>query len=153
VFSWACQGPGPVPATPRNRTQALYYTCYVGPELRKAERRCSWHAVPARSLERVVWDQIVLALSQPELIAAEARDAAAAAQERLLPMGLSHGARMVCAVPEDGLVRLDDVALDTSAPPYRMWTDQQRLLGGAPALHGEETPRPQREAHQRRHSV
>jgi len=53
--------------------KALYYTCYVGPELRKAERRCSWHAVPARSLEQVVWDQIVLALSQPELIVAEAR--------------------------------------------------------------------------------
>jgi hypothetical protein len=35
---------------------------------------------------------------------------------------------MVRAVPEDGLVGLDDVALETSSPLYRMWEQQQRLL-------------------------
>jgi hypothetical protein len=43
------------------------------------------------------------------------------------------------AVPEDGLVHLDDVILDMSAPLYRLWEEQQRLLDGG----GEETePRP-----------
>jgi len=35
---------------------------------------------------------------------------------------------MVRAVPEDGLVGLDDVAVETSSPLYRMWEQQQRLL-------------------------
>jgi len=60
-----------------------------------------------------------------------ADDAVAASRERLLPIGLSHGARVVRAVPEDGLVHLDDVALDTSAPLYRLWEEQQRLLDGS----------------------
>ncbi len=55
-------------------------------------------------------------------------DASAARRERLLPIGLSHGARMRRPVAEDGLVRLDDVALDTSGPLYRLWEQQQRLL-------------------------
>ena len=57
-----------------------------------------------------------------------ADDAAAAARERLLPIGLSRGARMLRAVPEDGLVHLDDVSLDTSTALYRMWQEQQQLL-------------------------
>jgi predicted homoserine dehydrogenase-like protein len=60
-----------------------------------------------------------------------ADDAVAAARERLLPIGLSNGARVVRAVPEDGLVHLDDVALDTSSALYRIWEEQQRLLGAA----------------------
>ncbi|HEV2357411.1 MAG TPA: flagellar biosynthesis protein FlgA [bacterium] len=75
-----------------------------------------------------------------------ADDALAAARERLLPIGLSHGARVVRAVPEDGLVRLDDVELDTSSALYRLWEDQQRLLEGG----GEEMERPRREANPRR---
>jgi predicted homoserine dehydrogenase-like protein len=57
-----------------------------------------------------------------------ADDAVTAARERLLPIGLSHGARVVRAVPEDGLVHLDDVTLDTSSMLYRLWEEQQRLL-------------------------
>ncbi len=57
-----------------------------------------------------------------------ADDAIAAARERLVPIGLSHGARMVRAVPEDGLIHLDDVTLDTSSSLYRLWEEQQRLL-------------------------
>jgi predicted homoserine dehydrogenase-like protein len=57
-----------------------------------------------------------------------ADDAAAAAVEGLLPMGLSHGAKVRREVPEDGLVRLDDVALDASRPLYRLWLEQQRLI-------------------------
>jgi predicted homoserine dehydrogenase-like protein len=73
-----------------------------------------------------------------------ADDAVAASRERLLPIGLSHGARIVRAVPEDGLVRLDDVALDTSAALYRLWEEQQRLLEGR-----EEMERPRHEANPR----
>ncbi|HLW46145.1 MAG TPA: hypothetical protein VKW09_00040 [bacterium] len=57
-----------------------------------------------------------------------ADDAAAAAKEGFLPVGLSHGGRVVRPVPEDGLVRLDDVTLNTSGPLYRMWAEQQRLI-------------------------
>jgi predicted homoserine dehydrogenase-like protein len=54
--------------------------------------------------------------------------AAAAKRERLLPIGLSHGARLLRPVPEDGLVRLDDVTLDTGTPLFRLWEQQQELL-------------------------
>lgn len=57
-----------------------------------------------------------------------ADDAVAAARERLLPIGLSHGARVVRDVAEDGLVHLDDVVLDTSSALYRLWEEQQRLV-------------------------
>jgi predicted homoserine dehydrogenase-like protein len=63
-----------------------------------------------------------------------ADDAAAAARECLLPMGLSHGARLVRPVAEDGLVRLDDVAVDTSTALYRLWEEQQRLLDRGAAV-------------------
>src|SRR5215469_9070356 len=59
-----------------------------------------------------------------------ADDATASHRERLLPVGLSHGARVVRAIPEDGLVHLDDVTLDTSGHLYRLWEQQQRLLDG-----------------------
>lgn len=48
--------------------------------------------------------------------------------ERLLPVGLSHGARMVRPVAEDGLVRLDDVSLETSGRLYALWEQQMRLV-------------------------
>jgi predicted homoserine dehydrogenase-like protein len=57
-----------------------------------------------------------------------ADDAAAAKRERLLPIGLSNGARILRPVPEDGLVRLDDVAVDASSALHRLWEQQQRLL-------------------------
>jgi predicted homoserine dehydrogenase-like protein len=57
-------------------------------------------------------------------------DAAAARREHLLPMGLSRGPRIVRPVPEDGLVRLDDVSLDTSGALYRLWEQQMQLLSG-----------------------
>ncbi|HKX16740.1 MAG TPA: flagellar biosynthesis protein FlgA, partial [bacterium] len=57
-----------------------------------------------------------------------ADDAAAAVRERLLPIGLSHGARVVRPVAEDGLVHLEDVALDASSALYRLWEEQQRLM-------------------------
>jgi predicted homoserine dehydrogenase-like protein len=72
--------------------------------------------------------------------------AAAAAREGLLPMGLSHGARVVRAIPEDGLVRFDDVTLDTSGGLYQLWTKQQRLLETAADPSGEEMARPRHEA-------
>ncbi len=56
-------------------------------------------------------------------------DAAPAWRERLLPVGLSHGARVRQPVPEDGLVRLSDVSLDTGTPLYQLWEEQQHLLG------------------------
>ncbi|HYM90711.1 MAG TPA: flagellar biosynthesis protein FlgA [bacterium] len=55
-------------------------------------------------------------------------DAASAWRERLLPMGLSRGARVVHPVAEDGLVRLDDVAVDTSSALYALWEQQTHLL-------------------------
>jgi predicted homoserine dehydrogenase-like protein len=56
-------------------------------------------------------------------------DAAAAGRERLLPMGLCRGAKIVRPVAEDDLVRLDDVALDTSGSLYALWQEQMRLVG------------------------
>ena len=55
-------------------------------------------------------------------------DAPAAVRERLLPIGLSHGARLTRAIAEDELVRLDDVALDTETPLYALWREQTRLV-------------------------
>ena len=55
-------------------------------------------------------------------------DAATASREGLLPMGLSRGARIVRPVPEDGLVRLDDVSVDTSGALYALWAQQTRLI-------------------------
>jgi len=55
-------------------------------------------------------------------------DAAAARHERLLPMGLSRGANIVRPVPEDGLVRLDDVSIDKSSPLVALWQEQMRLI-------------------------
>lgn len=55
-------------------------------------------------------------------------DAGTAGRERLLPMGLCRGAKIVRPVPEDGLVRLDDVTLDTSGPLYSLWQEQMRLV-------------------------
>jgi predicted homoserine dehydrogenase-like protein len=55
-------------------------------------------------------------------------DAATAGRERLLPMGLCRGAKIARPVPEDGLVRLDDVTLDTSGPLYSLWQEQMRLV-------------------------
>ncbi|HEX4836584.1 MAG TPA: NAD(P)-dependent oxidoreductase, partial [bacterium] len=55
-------------------------------------------------------------------------EAEVARSERLLPIGLSHGARVVRAVAEDGLVTLDDVSLETSGALYALWEEQQGLL-------------------------
>jgi predicted homoserine dehydrogenase-like protein len=55
-------------------------------------------------------------------------DAAAACRERLLPMGISRGARIVRPVPEDGLVRIEDVVVDTSEPLYALWEEQMALV-------------------------
>jgi predicted homoserine dehydrogenase-like protein len=55
-------------------------------------------------------------------------DATTAARERLLPMGLCRGARLVRPVPEDGLVGLDDVAVEMSGPLYSLWQEQMGLL-------------------------
>jgi predicted homoserine dehydrogenase-like protein len=55
-------------------------------------------------------------------------DMGAATRERLLPVGLSRGAKLIRPVPEDALVRLDDVALDVSGPLYSLWQEQTRLL-------------------------
>jgi predicted homoserine dehydrogenase-like protein len=55
-------------------------------------------------------------------------DVAVTTRERLLPMGLSRGARLIRAVPEDGLVRLDDVTMETSGPLYSLWQEQTRLV-------------------------
>jgi predicted homoserine dehydrogenase-like protein len=55
-------------------------------------------------------------------------DMGAATRERLLPIGLSRGARLIRPVPEDALVRLDDVALEISGPLYSLWQEQTRLL-------------------------
>lgn len=55
-------------------------------------------------------------------------DADAAWRDRLLPMGLSRGARIIRPVAEDGLVRLDDVAIDTGGALYGLWEEQTRLL-------------------------
>ena len=43
-------------------------------------------------------------------------------------MGLSRGARIVRPVPEDGLVRLDDVSVDTSGALYTLWEQQTDLI-------------------------
>ena len=59
-------------------------------------------------------------------------EAEAARRERLLPIGLSHGARVVRPVAEDGLVGLDDISLETSGPLYALWEEQQNLLVSAP---------------------
>ena len=42
-------------------------------------------------------------------------------------MWLSRGARVARAIPEDGLVRLEDVSLDTSSLLYRLWQEQVQL--------------------------
>jgi predicted homoserine dehydrogenase-like protein len=57
-------------------------------------------------------------------------DAEVACRERLLPVGLSRGARVVHPVHEDGLVRLDDVAVDTSSALYTLWEQQMHLISG-----------------------
>jgi predicted homoserine dehydrogenase-like protein len=56
-------------------------------------------------------------------------DAETARRERFLPMGLSRGARVARAIPEDGLVRLEDVSLDTSSLLFRLWQEQVQLSG------------------------
>ncbi len=58
-------------------------------------------------------------------------DATAAWRERLLPIGLSHGARIRRPIAPDGLVRLDDVSLAMSGPLYALWEEQQALVAGA----------------------
>ncbi len=58
-------------------------------------------------------------------------DAETAKRKRLLPIGLSHGARVVRSVPEDGLVALDDVSIETSGALYALWEEQQGLLKGS----------------------
>jgi predicted homoserine dehydrogenase-like protein len=58
-------------------------------------------------------------------------EAEAARRGRLLPIGLSHGARVVRPVAEDGLVSLDDVSLETSGVLYALWEEQQGLLASA----------------------
>jgi predicted homoserine dehydrogenase-like protein len=55
-------------------------------------------------------------------------DAAAARRERLLPMGLSRGAKIVRPVAEDALLRFDDVTLDASTPLYQLWQEQMALV-------------------------
>jgi len=60
-------------------------------------------------------------------------DAAAAWRERLLPIGLSHGARIRRPIAPDGLVRLDDVSLAMSGPLYTLWEEQQAFVAGAAA--------------------
>jgi predicted homoserine dehydrogenase-like protein len=55
-------------------------------------------------------------------------DAAVVRHERLLPMGLCRGARIVRPVPEDGLVRIEDVVLDPSGPLYSLWEEQMALV-------------------------
>jgi predicted homoserine dehydrogenase-like protein len=55
-------------------------------------------------------------------------DAKTAWGERLLPVGLSHGARVVRPIPEDALVGLDDVSLETSGPLYALWEQQMRIV-------------------------
>ncbi len=55
-------------------------------------------------------------------------DAATARRERLLPIGLSRGAKIVQSVPEDRLVRFDDVSIDASGPLYSLWQEQMRLV-------------------------
>jgi predicted homoserine dehydrogenase-like protein len=60
-------------------------------------------------------------------------DARTASAERLLPIGLSHGARVRRPVAEDGLVRLDDVVLETqNSTLYVLWKEQQRLVSAEP---------------------
>jgi predicted homoserine dehydrogenase-like protein len=55
-------------------------------------------------------------------------DMAVATRERLLPMGLSRGAKVIRPIPEDGLVHLDDVAIETSGQLYSLWQEQTRLV-------------------------
>lgn len=55
-------------------------------------------------------------------------DAAVARRERLLPMGICRGARVVRPVPEDGLLGIDDVVVDTSGPLYSLWEEQMALV-------------------------
>ena len=55
-------------------------------------------------------------------------DAATVARERLLPIGLAHGARLTRPIVEDGLVRLDDVSVDTGSALYTLWREQTLLL-------------------------
>lgn len=55
-------------------------------------------------------------------------DAETATREGLLPIGLSRRARLLREVPEDGLVRLDDVILQTPEPLLGLWREQQALI-------------------------
>lgn len=58
-------------------------------------------------------------------------EAAAAKRERLLPIALSRGARLLRAVPEDGLVRVDDVALAGRGALHALWEEQMALVPDA----------------------
>jgi predicted homoserine dehydrogenase-like protein len=58
-------------------------------------------------------------------------EASAAKRERLLPIALSRGARLLRAVPEDGLVRLDDVALPGRGALHALWEEQMALVPDA----------------------
>jgi predicted homoserine dehydrogenase-like protein len=61
-------------------------------------------------------------------------DAAVAAEQRLVPLGLLAGARVVRDVPVDQVLTHDDVELDTSTTIWQLRALQERLLGGgAPA--------------------
>jgi predicted homoserine dehydrogenase-like protein len=57
-------------------------------------------------------------------------DAVSAKRERWLPMGLCRGAKLVRPVPEDGLIRMDDVSVDASGALYRLWQEQMHLVPG-----------------------
>jgi hypothetical protein len=43
-------------------------------------------------------------------------------------MGVCRGARIVRPVPEDGLVRIEDVVVDTSEPLCALWKEQMALV-------------------------
>ncbi|HKV44150.1 MAG TPA: hypothetical protein VJT32_05660, partial [bacterium] len=57
-------------------------------------------------------------------------DAVSAKRERWLPMGLCRGAKIARPVPEDGLIRMDDVSVDTSGALFRLWQEQMHLVSG-----------------------
>jgi site-specific DNA recombinase len=49
-----------------------YYSCWRSPHMDTAPY-CRWHAINSDKLESLVWQQVTLALRQPDLILAEAR--------------------------------------------------------------------------------
>ncbi|RJK95521.1 oxidoreductase [Vallicoccus soli] len=90
----------------------------------------AWRAEVAAAAKRPLRAGEVVDGIGGECVYGVVEDAAVAAEQRLVPLGLLAGARLVRDVPADGVLTHDDVELDTSTTIWQLRALQDRLLGG-----------------------